>query len=69
MSNTGRIYMRPDKSSMTRMMRKLRKFKKNGFTRETSETAYKTWRGFWKALNGDPQKTDRLYKELYGGTT
>jgi hypothetical protein len=68
MSNTGRIYMRPDRSSMIRMMSKLRKFKKNGFTRETAETAYKTWRGFWKALDGDPQKTDRLYKELYGGT-
>jgi hypothetical protein len=49
------------------MARKFRKFKNKQLNREAVETAYKTWRGYWKKLGGDPRKIDCIYKELFGG--
>jgi hypothetical protein len=66
-SSTGRITMKPDKSGMIRMCRKMRKFKKNQIPQDQVENAYKTWRGYWKKLGGNPRKTDILYTQLFGG--
>jgi RNA-directed DNA polymerase len=66
-SSTGRITMKPDKSGMIRMCRKMRKFKKNQIPQDQVENAYKTWRGYWKKLGGNPRKTDFLYEALFGG--
>jgi RNA-directed DNA polymerase len=66
-SSTGRIIMKPDKSGMIRMCRKMRKFKKNQIPQDQIENAYKTWKGYWKKLGGDTRKTDCLYEELFGG--
>lgn len=64
---TGRVLMRPAREGQTRMARKMRKFRKNGLEREAARTAYKTWRGYWKSLGGDPGNIDALYDNLFGG--
>lgn len=67
LTETGRIKARPVKDGEVRMARKFRKFKKKQLGKEAVETAYKTWRGYWKKLGGDPRKIDCLYKDLFGG--
>jgi hypothetical protein len=64
---TGRVLVRPARDGETRMARKIRKFRKNGLDREAVRTAYKTWRGYWRSLGGDPRRMDDLYDNLFGG--
>ncbi len=67
LTKTGRIKAKPSKDSEIRMARKFRKFKNKQLNREAVETAYKTWRGYWKSLGGNPRRIDYLYRELFGG--
>jgi len=71
LTDTGRIIMKISRDSVTRMRRKLKKFKikvKNGeMSIKDVENAYVSWRGFVKQFNSyfTVKNMDNIYKELY----
>ena len=68
----GKIIMKISRQSITRMRRKLKKFKKlldkNLITIDNIECSYKSWRGFASQFNNyfTIINMDALYKDLFG---
>ena len=72
LTETGRIISRPNKKSITRQRRKLKKFKKfhtsGKMTMAEIRNAYMSWRGYIGNVNAYKtiRSMDRLYKNLFG---
>ena len=68
----GKIIMKISRQSITRMRRKLKKFKKlldkKLITIDNIECSYKSWRGFASQFNNyfTIKNMDALYKDLFG---
>jgi hypothetical protein len=72
LTETGRIVVRPNRASIVRQRRKLKKLKKlydlGEITHEAIECSYMSWRGYiahcdsWKSVN----RMDGLYISLFG---
>jgi len=72
LTDTGRIVARPNKKSITRQRRKLKKFKKfytaGKMTMAEIRNSYMSWRGYIANVNAHKtiRNMDRLYKNLFG---
>jgi hypothetical protein len=72
LTETGRIVVRPNRSSIVRQRRKLKKLRKlydlGKITHKAIECSYMSWRGYishcnaWRSVNN----MDKLYTSLYG---
>ena len=67
LTDSGKVITSPAPDSRKRMARKLRKFYNNGMSFDDAEEAYRSWRGYWKSIDGNPMLTDRVFAELFGG--
>ena len=72
MTETGKIVMRPNRKSITRQRRKLKKFKKffddDKMTLAEIRNSYMSWRGHISKLSSfrTIQSMDGLFRDLYG---
>ena len=79
LTETGAVYRKPSKKSITRMRRKLKKFKQwllqGKMTMEEIDTSYQSWKGhIGKASSRRTVKEmdnlyDKLFKEVHYGST
>ncbi len=66
LTDSGKIVVKPDKSTFVRERRRLKKYKKKQLPPDTIRNAYKSWRGNLTGCYYRLRKMDELYISLYG---